>query len=52
MQEPILFNWSIKDNIKYGKQDATDEEVYKAAQTANAIDFIENSNTKALTNEE
>ena len=43
MQEPILFNWSIKENIKYGKADATDEEVYKAALTANAIEFIESS---------
>ena len=41
MQEPILFNWSIKENIKYGKLDATDEEVYKAALAANALEFIE-----------
>ena len=43
MQEPILFNKSIKGNIKYGKADATDEEIYKAALTANAVDFIESS---------
>ena len=41
MQEPILFNRSIKENILYGKLDATDEEVYKAALKANAIGFIE-----------
>ena len=41
MQEPILFNKSIKENILYGKLDATDEEVYKAALKANAIGFIE-----------
>lgn len=36
-QEPLLFNESIKDNILYGKLDATDEEVYKAAAKANAL---------------
>lgn len=41
MQEPILFNKSITDNIKYGKLDATNEEVYKAALLANATGFIE-----------
>jgi len=39
-QEPILFNCSIKDNIKWGKQDATDEEVIEAAKSANAHNFI------------
>ena len=41
MQEPILFNKTIKENILYGKLDATDEEVYKAALLANALGFIE-----------
>ena len=41
MQEPILFSRTIKENILYGKLDATDEEVYKAALNANAIGFIE-----------
>ena len=44
MQEPILFNLSIKENILYGKLDATDEEVFKAALAANALEFIEASN--------
>lgn len=39
-QEPILFNDSITANIKYGKPDATDEEVYEAAKKANAHNFI------------
>jgi len=39
-QEPNLFNISIMDNIKYGKMDATDEEVYEAAKKANIHDFI------------
>ena len=41
MQEPILFNKTIKENILYGKLDATDEEIYKAALNANALGFIE-----------
>ena len=41
MQEPVLFNKTIKENIMYGKLDATDEEVYIAADKANCIDFIE-----------
>ncbi|KAG4098414.1 multidrug resistance protein 1 [Neocallimastix lanati (nom. inval.)] len=39
-QEPCLFNISIKENIKYGKLDATDEEIYEAAKKANIHDFI------------
>ncbi|OUM64952.1 hypothetical protein PIROE2DRAFT_8095 [Piromyces sp. E2] len=39
-QEPNLFNISIIDNIKYGKKDATDEEVYEAAKKANIHNFI------------
>jgi ABC-type multidrug transport system fused ATPase/permease subunit len=49
MQEPILFNRSIKDNIKYGNFDATDEQVYKAALIANAVEFIESTSYEALT---
>jgi len=41
MQEPILFNTSIKDNILYGNLNATDFEVRKAALLANALTFIE-----------
>lgn len=39
-QEPVLFHRSIKENIRYGKPDATDEEVIKAARKAHAHDFI------------
>jgi subfamily B ATP-binding cassette protein MsbA len=39
-QEPILFNESVKENIRYGKMDATDLEIQKAAQAAFAYDFI------------
>ena len=51
MQEPVLFNTTIKKNILFGKQDATDEEVYIAAQKANALQFIE-SNVEDLTPEQ
>jgi ABC-type multidrug transport system fused ATPase/permease subunit len=39
-QEPVLFNGSIEDNIRFGKSDATDEEVQNAAKMANAHEFI------------
>jgi subfamily B ATP-binding cassette protein MsbA len=41
-QEPILFNDSVRNNIAYGKQDATDEDIIKAAEAAYAYDFIQN----------
>ncbi|KAF7030274.1 hypothetical protein CFC21_041853 [Triticum aestivum] len=40
-QEPLLFMTSIKDNITYGKEDATLEEIKRAAELANAANFIE-----------
>ena len=39
-QDVYLFMGTIKDNIKYGKPDATDEEIIEAAKNANAHDFI------------
>ncbi|XP_018312315.1 ATP-binding cassette sub-family B member 8, mitochondrial isoform X2 [Mycetomoellerius zeteki] len=39
-QEPTLFATSIMENIRYGRQDATDEEVIEAAKEANAHEFI------------
>ncbi|CAL4954975.1 unnamed protein product [Urochloa decumbens] len=39
-QEPSLFMTSIKENITYGKEDATIEEIKRAAELANAEDFI------------
>ena len=39
-QEPVLFNVSIAENISYGKEDATMEEIEMAAKAANAYDFI------------
>ena len=40
LQDTNLFTGTIKENIKYGKLDATDEEVIKAAKIANAHNFI------------
>ena len=40
LQETNLFTGTVKDNIRYGKLDATDEEVEAAAKLANAHDFI------------
>lgn len=40
-QEPMLFHRSIRENIAYGRPDATDAEVERAAREANAWEFIE-----------
>ncbi|XP_074317748.1 ABC transporter B family member 11-like [Silene latifolia] len=40
-QEPVLFGSSIKDNIAYGKDGATDEEIRTAVELANAAKFID-----------
>ena len=40
LQDTNLFTGTIKENIKYGKENATDEEVVNAAKLANAHDFI------------
>jgi ATP-binding cassette subfamily B (MDR/TAP) protein 8 len=39
-QEPVLFATSVRENIRYGRPSATDQEVYEAARLANAHDFI------------
>lgn len=39
-QEPILFGVSIADNIRYGREDITNEELIEAAIKASAHDFI------------
>ena len=40
-QDVYLFSGSVKDNIRYGKDDATDEEILKAAELAGAMEFID-----------
>jgi subfamily B ATP-binding cassette protein MsbA len=49
-QEPILFNESVRNNIAYGKMNATDEEIIKAAKAAYAYDFIQRFPDKFDTN--
>lgn len=43
MQEPVLFNTSIKENILYGDLEASDEQVLKVAEMSNALTFIESN---------
>jgi subfamily B ATP-binding cassette protein MsbA len=40
-QEPILFNDTVKNNIAYGRADASDEDIIAAARAAYAYDFIQ-----------
>ncbi len=40
LQTPHLFSGSVRDNIRYGRLDATDEEIMEAARIAGAHDFI------------
>ena len=40
-QQTILFNDTVRNNIAYGKLDATDEEILQAAKAAHALEFIE-----------
>ena len=39
-QEPMLFHRSLMDNIRYGRQDATDEEVIEASRQAHCYEFV------------
>ncbi|NLY09308.1 MAG: ATP-binding cassette domain-containing protein, partial [Tissierellia bacterium] len=40
LQETVLFSGTVRDNIRYGRENATDEEVVQAAKLANAHGFI------------
>ncbi|QNK56766.1 ABC transporter ATP-binding protein [Paenibacillus sp. PAMC21692] len=39
-QKAVLFSGTVAENIRYGKEDATDEEIRRAAETAQALDFV------------
>ena len=39
-QEPVLFGTTIAENIRYGREDVTHEEIVQATKNANAYDFI------------
>lgn len=41
LQEPVLFGTTIRENIIYGRLEATEEEIIEAARAANALEFIE-----------
>jgi len=41
MQEPTLFNYSIRENILYGDQEAMNSEIMQASEISNASEFIE-----------
>ncbi len=41
LQEPFLFSGTVRDNIRFGKLDATDDEVIAAAKAVNLHKFIE-----------
>jgi len=40
LQDPFLFNGTVMENIRFGRLDASDEEVYAAAQAVGAHEFI------------
>lgn len=40
-QEPLLFHRTLRENISYGRPDATEEEIIEASRQANAYEFIE-----------
>ena len=42
MQEPIIFNYTILENILYGKTDAANSEVLESAKISNCVEFIDN----------
>ena len=41
LQKNVLFSGTIKDNLRWGKQDATDEEIVEAARLAQADEFVQ-----------
>lgn len=51
-QEPVLFNGTIEYNLKYIREDATEEEMKEAASNANALNFIEKNEFESLLDEQ
>lgn len=52
MQEPLLFNYSLQENILYGKVQSSNEEIYQAAKVANALEFIESKDLSTAFNDD
>jgi ABC-type multidrug transport system fused ATPase/permease subunit len=50
MQEPVIFNYSILENVLYGKSSASNTEVLQAVKIANALEFIESGSNNAVDN--
>lgn len=40
-QKAVLFRGTLRDNMRWGKEDATDDEIYQALEIAQALDFVE-----------
>lgn len=47
-QEPVLFNTTIRENMKFAVPEATDEEIIEALKAANAWDFVSKKMTKGI----
>jgi len=43
-QRAVLFKGTIRENIRFGKEDASEEEIIQALKTAQALDFVESKN--------
>lgn len=48
MQEPIIFNYSILENMLYGKINATNSEIQHVAEISNCMEFIDKNTTANL----
>ena len=48
-QEPVLIIGTIKENLKYGNKDATDDDIMSALKSANALEFVESLSDKVDT---
>lgn len=46
MQKAVLFRGTIRDNMKWGKEDATDEEIYQALEISQSREFVEQKEDK------
>jgi len=48
MQEPIIFNYSILENVLYGKPNAKNSEVLESCELANCMEFVDNKDAMNL----
>lgn len=46
MQKAVLFRGTIRDNMKWGKEDATEEEIYQALDISQSLEFVEQKENK------